>query len=135
MYQFTSLALISFFLAISALAQAPAPTVMPPSRPAASTRPSALASPSPSTSPTTEELVNSLGPADLQAVITLLKSNFTDPDAITETELNRAPVEGLIVRLPRGVILLPSKQNTPSAPPSAFYSEILAGHVGYVRLG
>ena len=37
-----------------------------------------------------QELVDSLGPADLQAVITLLKSNFTNPDAITDTELNRA---------------------------------------------
>src|SRR5213592_2316591 len=54
-------------------------------------------SPAPSAAPTTQELVNSLGPADLQAVVTLLKSNFTNPDAITDTELNRATVEGLIV--------------------------------------
>jgi hypothetical protein len=135
MYQFTSLALISFFLAISALAQAPGPTVMPPSRPAASARPSALASPSPSASPTTEDLVNSLGPADLQAVITLLKTNFTNPDAITDTELNRATVEGLIVRLPRGVMLLPAKENAPAEAPGVFYSEIIGGHIGYVRVG
>jgi hypothetical protein len=135
MYQFTSLALISFFLAISALAQAPGPTVMPPSRPAASARPFALASPSPSASPTTEDLVNSLGPADLQAVITLLKTNFTNPDAITDTELNRATVEGLIVRLPRGVMLLPAKENAPAEAPGVFYSEIIGGHIGYVRVG
>jgi carboxyl-terminal processing protease len=79
-------------------------------------------------------VVNSLGPADLQAVITLLKSNFVNPDAITDTELNRATVEGLIARLPRGVMLLPSKENVPSAPPSALYSEIIAAHIGYVRL-
>jgi len=54
---------------------------------------------SPLATPTTEELVNSLGPADLQSVITLLKSNFTDPDAITDTELNRAAVEGFIARV------------------------------------
>jgi hypothetical protein len=135
MYQFTSLALISFFLTISALAQAPGPTVTPPSRPAASARPSALASPSPSASPTTEDLVNSLGPADLQAVITLLKTNFTNPDAITDTELNRATVEGLIVRLPRGVMLLPAKENAPAEAPGVFYSEIIGGHIGYVRVG
>src|SRR5207249_3150231 len=88
-----------------------------------------------SVTPTTEDLVNSLGPSDLQAVITLLKSNFVDPDAITETELNRATVEGLMVRLPRGIALLPGKENSPTVGPSTFYSEIIAGHIAYLRLG
>jgi hypothetical protein len=135
MSQFTSLSFISFFMAINVLAQTPPPTVMPPSRPAASAGPSALSSPSPSASPTTEDLVNSLGPADLQAVITLLKTNFTNPDAITDTELNRATVEGLIMRLPRGVMLLPAKESVPAEGPSVSYSEIIGGHVGYVRIG
>ena len=134
--QFTSLLFISFFLAISVLVQTTAPTVMPPSGPAASARPSALSSPSPSASPTTEDLVNSLGPADLQAVITLLKTNFTNPDAITDTELNRATVEGLVTRLPRGVMLLPAKANAPAEAPSPpFYGEVIGGHIGYVRSG
>jgi len=90
---------------------------------------------SPSATPATEDLVNSLGPADLQAVITLLKSNFVDPDAITEAELNRATVEGLMVRLPRGVLLLAGKENSPTAAPNTFYSEIIAGHIAYLRLG
>jgi hypothetical protein len=89
----------------------------------------------PSAGPTTEDLVNSLNPADLQAVITLLKTNFTDPDATTDTELNRATVEGLIVRLPTGVTLLPVKENTPPEAPSIFYSENIGEHVGYVRVG
>jgi C-terminal processing protease CtpA/Prc len=89
----------------------------------------------PSIAPTTEDVVNSLGPADLQAVITLLKSNFVNPDAITDTELSRATVEGLTARLPRGVMLLPSKENALAVPPSAFYSEIIAGPIAYVRLG
>ena len=135
MSQFTSLSLISFCLAINALAQTPPPTVVPPGKPAASARPSALASPSPSGSPTTEDLVNSLSPPDLQAVITLLKGNFTNPDEITDTELNRATVEGLIMRLPRGVMLLPAKENAPAETPTVFYSEIIGGHIGYVRLG
>jgi hypothetical protein len=131
MYPLTSLALIGFSLAITAQAQTPAPPPMPPGRPAASARPS----PSPSASPTTEDLVNSLGPTDLQAVITLLKTNFTNPDAITDTELNRATVEGLIVRQPRGVMLLSAKENAPAEAPSVFYSEIIGGHIGYVRIG
>jgi hypothetical protein len=136
MYQFTSFAFIGFFFAIRVLAQSPAPAPVPQSRPAASERPSALLSPSPSVSPTTEDLVNSLGPADLQAVISLLKSNFTNPEAISDTELNRATVEGLMVRLPRGVMLLPAKENASAEAPSAgFYSELIGGHIGYVRVG
>src|SRR6266478_8959631 len=82
-----------------------------PSVPQAASKSPALPSPSPvaSAKPTTEQVANSLSPADLQAVITLLKNNFTNPDAITDTELNRATVEGLIIRLPQGVVLLPNK--------------------------
>jgi C-terminal processing protease CtpA/Prc len=68
-------------------------------------------------------------------VTTLLKSNFTNPDAITDTELSRATIEGLMVRLPRGLILLPSKESAPVEMPSAFYNEVLEGHIGYLRLG
>jgi hypothetical protein len=111
-------------------AQTPAGTV-----PQVPSKSPALAAASPSIAPTTEEVVNSLGPADLQAAITLLKSNFVNPDAITDTELSRATVEGLAVRLPRGVMLLPSKENAQALPASVFYSEIIAGHIAYVRLG
>ena len=135
MSQFTSLSFISFCIALSAVAQTPPPTGVAPGKPAASARPSAAASPSPSASPTTEALVNSLNPSDLQAVITLLKSNFTNPDEITDTELNRATVEGLMKRLPRGVTLLPAKENASAETPTALYSEIIGGHVGYVRVG
>src|SRR5881296_400759 len=95
----------------------------------------ALAAASPSTAPTPEDVVNSLGPADLQAAISLLKSNFTNPDAITDTELNRATIQGLMVRLPHGVMLLPNQESAAMEAPVAFYSEILDGHIGYLRLG
>src|SRR6478752_8532353 len=111
--------------------QSPAPTSTPQTVPKSSAQPT----PSPSATPTLEELVDSLGPADLQAFITLMKANFTEPDAITNTELNRATVEGLVVRLPRGVMLLPGKENPSAAAPNAFYSEVIAGQIGYVRLG
>jgi hypothetical protein len=124
---------------VTLAAQSPTPKLSPQTSlgTASQTLPKSSPAPasSPSASPTTEDVVNSLGPADLQAVITLLKSNFVDPDAITDTELNRATVEGLITRLPRGIMLLPGKENVPAAPQSALYSEIIAGHIGYVRLG
>ncbi|PYK23835.1 MAG: hypothetical protein DME59_15855, partial [Verrucomicrobia bacterium] len=118
-------------LGANLVAQSPAPTS------AAQTGPKSPAQPtsSPSATPTVEELVDSLGPADLQTLITLLKANFTDPDAITDTELNRATVEGLLVRLPRGITLLAGKESVPVATPGAFYSELIGGRTGYVRLG
>jgi hypothetical protein len=82
-----------------------------------------------------EELINSLNAADLQAAITLLKNNFTNPDAINDTQLNRAMLEGLMVRLGHGLILLPEKSAAPSEPQSPFYGELLEGHIGYLRPG
>jgi C-terminal processing protease CtpA/Prc len=113
------------------VAQSPAPT----STPQAVPKSAAQATPSPSTTPTTEELVDSLGPADLQAFMTLLRANFTNPEAITDTELSRATVEGLLARLPRGLTLLATKDGVPAGPPNTFYSELIGGHTGYVRLG
>jgi peptidase S41-like protein len=122
---------VLFALDANLLGQSPAPT----SPPQTATKSPAQPTSSPSATPTTEDLVNSLGPTDLQAFITLLKANFTDPEAITDTELNRATVQGLLARLPRGITLLASKDNGAAAAPSAFYSEVINGRTGYVRLG
>jgi len=126
-------------LGVNLAAQSPAPTspsISPAGKaPQATPKSPVLATPSTSATPTVEELVNSLGLADLQAFITILKANFTDQDAITDTELNRATVEGLLVRLPRGISLLASKESSPALTPGGFYSEIIAGRTGYVRLG
>jgi len=134
MSRFLQATFVVSIFAVNLGAQSPAPT-SPLPVPQTQSKSPALPAASPSGTPTTEGLINSLGPADLQAVITLLKSNFTNPDAFTDIELNRATVEGLLVRLPRGVILLPAKENAPGAAPSPFYSEVIAGSIGYVRLG
>ncbi len=138
-YRFSLTTLAIAILGANLLAQSPTPASPAPIQavrplPVTSSPPAAPV-PSPATKPTTRQLVDSLGPADLQAVIALLKSNFTNPDAITDTELNRATIEGLIARLPHGVMLLPNKESVPLEAPSAFYSEVLEGHIGYLRLG
>ena len=46
--------------------------------------------------------------------MSLLKGNFTNQDLLTETELNRATLEGLLARLNHGLTLLPAA--TPSRP-------------------
>lgn len=134
MFRFIALGAISILMMANGFAQSPGPSITPSaSGPPAPTK-SAIPSPSPSGTPTTQELINSLGQPDLQAAITLLKNNFTDPDAINETELNRATLEGLLVRQARGLMLLPGRETAPPAEP-AFYAEIFEGHIGYLRPG
>jgi len=103
--------------------------------PAPSAGSKASASPSPSPAPSTEQIINSLGDADLQAAISLLKSNFTNPEAITDTELGRATLQGLLVRMPGGLLLVPGKESATVETPAAFYSEVFENHIGYLRLG
>jgi hypothetical protein len=131
---FLAAVVVSIFIS-NVVAQSPAPALPVGETPQPQGKPPALPAPSPSVTPTVEQLVDSLGPTDLQAFITLLKGNFTDPDAITDTELNRATVEGLLVRLPRGIAVLPGKESVPAVAPGPFYSEVIAGRIGYVRLG
>lgn len=90
--------------------------------------------PAPKATPTTKELIDSLTPNDLQEAISLLKKNFTQPEAITDAELSRATIEGLLARLGPGVMLVADKNAAP-AETFPFYSEVLEKHVGYLRLG
>src|SRR5438552_13858662 len=123
MSRFLVVTFVIALLGANLVAQSPVPTSAPQTGPKSSAQPT----PSPSTTPTVEELVDSLGPADLRAFITLLKANFTDPEAITDTELNRATVEGFLVRLPRGITLLAGKETVPAATSGALYSELISG--------
>ncbi len=124
---------ISILFVVQLHAQSPVPSSAPTtgSSGAAAKSPA----PAPSASPTNEQIINSLGEADLQTAISLLRSNFTSPDALTDTELNRAMLTGLLVRLPGGLMLLPSRESAAPGPSSPFYSEIFEGHIGYLRLG
>ena len=92
-------------------------------------------SPSPSATPGTDQIINSLGEADLQAAMSLLKSNFTNPEAITDAELNRATLQGLLVRMPGGLLFASSRESSAAEPATPFYSETFEGHIGYLRLG
>src|SRR5205085_2018028 len=92
-------------------------------------------SPSPCATPGTDQIINSLGEADLQAALSLLKSNFTNPEAITDAELNRATLQGLMVRMPGGLLFASSRESSAAETATPFYSETFEGHIGYLRLG
>jgi Peptidase family S41 len=127
MFQSVATAAVSMLLGVAAFAQSQSPTPLPVKSP--------TATPSPLNSPAIEQLANSLSAADVQAAITLFKSNFVKTDALSDEELNRALLQGLLVRYPRGVQLLASAAGTQMESPAPFYTEIFAGHVGYLRFG
>src|SRR5438034_10213532 len=88
----------------------------------------------PSASPDAKTTVDSLAPAEIDETIRALKSNFVDPNALKDQEINRATLEGLLTRLHGGAMLMASKTTTPESP-APFYSEVLANHIGYIRIG
>ncbi|MEO7167687.1 MAG: S41 family peptidase [Spartobacteria bacterium] len=99
-----------------------------------SPRPSATVAAAPPVASPAPATIDTLEPEDLQKVIPLLKEHYVDPSALSETELRRATLAGLLSRLGRGAVLLPARPAaSPAAPP--FYREIIAGHIGYLRPG
>jgi hypothetical protein len=95
----------------------------------------ATATPSAGATPAASAIIDSMGAADLQQAIQLLKANYINPDALNETELNRAMLLGVLTRLGRGVMLLSERAPEVSEATNPFYGEILEGHIGYLRLG
>ncbi len=91
--------------------------------------------PKPVASAGMKTLIDSLAPAEIDETIRVLKSNFIDPNALKDQEINRATLEGLLARLHGGAILLPNKDGGTTEVPAQFYSEVLNNHIGYVRIG
>ncbi|MEP6686463.1 MAG: S41 family peptidase, partial [Verrucomicrobiota bacterium] len=85
--------------------------------------------------PSSAALINAMDSAEVQQAITLLKSNFIRPAALNGVELERATFEGLMARLGHGVMLLPAEKQPEAQAVDNLYSEILEGHIGYMRLG
>lgn len=84
---------------------------------------------------TREELLDSLTTADVQAALALVKKNFTNPEAVNDDQINRAALQGLLVRLSKGLVLLPAKTPSPPDNGASLYTEVLEGHIGYLRPG
>ncbi len=119
-------AVLAFVLGAEVLAQTPARS------PSASPTPSASSTPAPT--PSSEALINLMSSADLQQALQLLKSNYLNPEALNETELNRALLMGLLTRLGPGFMVLPARAPE-SETTSPLYSEVLENHLGYLRIG
>ena len=83
---------------------------------------------------TTRAAVDSLSDADLDHVIALLKDNYISPDALSDDELKRATVQGIIDRLAPGAAIAEAPAAGASQV-SPFRAEVIDGRIGYARLG
>jgi len=81
-----------------------------------------------------QEAADALGEEELRQVVEILRGNYLRPDALSDTALARAGMQGLLDRLGAGArIFTASKKLEPLAAP--FHSEMLDGATSYVRLG
>jgi hypothetical protein len=127
MFQRVATAAVSMSLGVTAVAQSPTATATKLTIP--------TPTPTATASPAINQSIDSLAGTDVQAAITLFKTNFVKSDALTDEELNRALLQGLLVRYSHGLQLLPGAASAPVEPPAPFYSEMFEGHIGYLRFG
>ena len=92
--------------------------------------PAARATPKP-----LRDLVNQLDQTGLQEVIEQLRSNYVDPSALTNQEINQAAVEGLLSRLGPGATIQSRAQAEQPAPNHPLKSDLIEKQFGYVRAG
>ena len=127
------LAFLIFFAALSLAHREAVAQIAPASPPLPSASSASPAAPAATPSP--ESLINGMGSADLDQAVQALRSNYINPDALSETEIDRATLAGLLARLGRGVMLLPQQAPAAADTTTPFFAEILGGHVGYARVG
>jgi len=84
--------------------------------------------------PTTRAAVDALNEAELDEVISLLKENYIHPDALSDAEIKRSSVQGILDRIAPGASLVEAPA-VGGPGPSLFRSEILDNRIGYARLG
>ena len=80
------------------------------------------------------EAADAVSEAELRQIVDILRDNYVHPDALSETALARAGLQGLLDRLGAGARIF-SAGKTAEHRPVQFHSEIIAGSVGYLRLG
>ena len=86
----------------------------------------------PAASPPPETL-NHLNQAQLQSVIDFLRSNYVDPRALTNEEINGAALAVLLAKLGPGVRIERNSEQPAAMHP--FKTDLIQNQFGYIRLG
>lgn len=79
-------------------------------------------------------LIDTLNPADLEEVLTILRDHFIKPEMLGDLQIKRATVQGVIDRLAPGASILQAPAAA-KAETSPFKSEVIDSRIGYARLG
>ena len=80
------------------------------------------------------EAADAVGEEELRQIVDILRDNYLHPDALSETALARAALQGMLDRLGAGARIF-SAGKTAEHRAGQFRSEIIGGSVGYLRLG
>jgi hypothetical protein len=80
------------------------------------------------------EAADAVGDGELRQIVDILRDNYVQPDALGETALARAGLQGLLDRLGAGARIFTAGK-TAERRTGQFRSEIISGTVGYLRLG
>ena len=80
------------------------------------------------------EAAEALSEDELRQVVDILRGNYLHPEALSETALARAGLQGLLDRLGAGARIF-SAPTIDNGRTSQFRSEMLGGGVGYLRMG
>jgi hypothetical protein len=118
--------LVAFCSAGSTVAQQP---------PMPSSTPKPVASPAAATPKSLRDLVHQLDQAGLQQVIEQRRSNYVDPSALTNQEINQAAVEGLLSRLGPGATIQTRAEAEQPPRNHPFRSDLIEKQFAYLRLG
>jgi C-terminal processing protease CtpA/Prc len=86
------------------------------------------------TQPSTRERVDGLSVEDLARLLPLLREHYVESAKLTDDEVARATVQGLLGRLGAGVRILDAPAAA-SRTVSAFRSEVISGKTLYLRVG
>jgi hypothetical protein len=89
--------------------------------------------PSPTPLPTLREAVDALDESQIQKAIDALTTNYLSPETLDDASLQRALLEGLLLRLGAGADL--DQPGNATSQPIPFLAEILDGRIGYIRPG
>jgi len=71
----------------------------------------------------------------IEKAISTIRGNYLGSSTLTDAELQRATLEGLVHRLATGIQLGIPKEQEAADTPYPFLAEILDGRAGYIRLG
>lgn len=118
-------------------AATPSPGIETSPTPPADAAPSSAPSPAEETQvppADSQKAIDSMSQTELNEILRILKATYIDPSELTEEELLRATVQGVLERLGPGAGLVTGAQDN-AARKSPFRAEILDDRIGYLRLG